>query len=150
LSIKFCLPYIAAVSAGPARKRIKDVFYATRVSIGRDFTLRRFATKVLGGSVDPVMLGYIEKGKRIPGEALHPQHQGWRSRAALGCKRRYALKVRLVLLSAICRRSLTSAQRPCQTFRHSHQSSESSQPGLRLTHRLAISILLLDDKDDIV
>ena len=54
----------------PARKGIKDVFYETRVLMGRDYTLRRFANEVLGGSVDPVMLGYIEKGKRFPSEAL--------------------------------------------------------------------------------
>src|ERR1041385_9222755 len=53
-----------------ARKGIRDVFYETRVLMGREFTLRRFATEVLGGSVDPVMLGYIEKGKRFPSEAL--------------------------------------------------------------------------------
>jgi len=46
------------------------VFYETRVLMGRDFTLRRFASEVLGGSVDPVMLGYIEKGQRFPSEAL--------------------------------------------------------------------------------
>jgi len=58
--------------SGPpaARKGIKDVFYETRVLMGRDFTLRRFATEVLGRSIDPVMLGYIEKGKRFPSEAL--------------------------------------------------------------------------------
>ncbi|MEO8602837.1 MAG: hypothetical protein ABI629_09690 [bacterium] len=54
----------------PLRKGIKDVFYETRVLLGRDFTLRRFATEVLGGVVDPVMLGYIEKGQRFPSEAL--------------------------------------------------------------------------------
>ena len=53
-----------------ARKGIKDVFYETRVLLGRDYTLRRFATEVLGKSVDPVMLGYIEKGKRFPSETL--------------------------------------------------------------------------------
>jgi hypothetical protein len=53
-----------------ARKSIKDVFYETRVLMGREYTLRRFATDVLGGTVDPVMLGYIEKGKRFPTEAL--------------------------------------------------------------------------------
>jgi hypothetical protein len=53
-----------------ARKGITDVFYETRVLTGRDYTLRRFATEVLGNSVDPVMLGYIEKGKRFPSEAL--------------------------------------------------------------------------------
>jgi hypothetical protein len=53
-----------------ARTSIKDVFYETRVLLGRDYTLRRFATEVLGKSVDPVMLGYIEKGKRFPSEAL--------------------------------------------------------------------------------
>lgn len=54
----------------PSRKGIKDVFYETRVLMGREYTLRRFATEVLGGSVDPVMLGYIEKGTRFPSEAL--------------------------------------------------------------------------------
>jgi hypothetical protein len=53
-----------------SRKGIRDVFYETRVLMGRDFTLRRFATEVLGRSIDPVMLGYIEKGKRFPSEAL--------------------------------------------------------------------------------
>jgi len=57
-------------AATPARKGIKDVFYETRALTGRDYTLRRFAAEVLGGSVDPVMLGYIEKGKRFPSEAL--------------------------------------------------------------------------------
>ena len=46
------------------------MFYETRVLMGRDYTVRRFATEVLGGSIDPVMLGYIEKGKRFPSEAL--------------------------------------------------------------------------------
>src|SRR4029450_2323009 len=53
-----------------ALKGIKDVFYETRVLTGRDYTLRRFAVEVLGKSVDPVMLGYIEKGKRFPSESL--------------------------------------------------------------------------------
>lgn len=52
------------------RRGIKDVFYETRVLTGRDYTLRRFAEEMLGRSVDPVMLGYIEKGKRFPSEAL--------------------------------------------------------------------------------
>jgi len=56
--------------APPMPKGIKDVFYETRVLMGREFTARRFAADVLGGSVDPVMLGYIEKGKRFPSEAL--------------------------------------------------------------------------------
>ena len=58
--------------AGPVspRKSIKDVFYETRVLMGREFTVRRFAVEVLGGAIDPVMLGYIEKGKRFPSEAL--------------------------------------------------------------------------------
>jgi hypothetical protein len=59
-----------ADAAAPARKGIKDVFYETRVLLGRDYTLRRFAAEVLGNAVDPVMLGYIEKGKRFPSEAL--------------------------------------------------------------------------------
>lgn len=49
---------------------IGTVFYETRVLKGRDFTLRRFAEEILGGSIDPVMLGYIEKGKRFPSEAV--------------------------------------------------------------------------------
>jgi hypothetical protein len=57
-------------SEAPTRRGIKDVFYETRVLMGRDYTLRRFAAEVLGGSIDPVMLGYIEKGKRFPSEAL--------------------------------------------------------------------------------
>ncbi|HVM97355.1 MAG TPA: hypothetical protein VMT89_13255 [Candidatus Acidoferrales bacterium] len=49
---------------------IKDVFYETRALKGREFTVRRFAKEVLGDAVDPVMLSYIEKGKRFPSEAL--------------------------------------------------------------------------------
>ncbi len=56
--------------SGPARAGIKDVFYETRVLMGRDYTLRRFATEVLGGSVEPMMLGCIEKGTRFPSEGL--------------------------------------------------------------------------------
>jgi hypothetical protein len=59
------------VSEGPrALKGIKDVFYETRVAMGREYTVRRFAEEVLGKTIDPVMLGYIEKGKRFPSEAL--------------------------------------------------------------------------------
>lgn len=54
----------------PARAGIKDVFYQTRVLMGREYTVRRFAREVLGGVVDPVMLSYIETGKRLPSEAL--------------------------------------------------------------------------------
>lgn len=53
-----------------APKSIRDVFYETRVLMGREYTIRRFAEEVLGGAIDPVMLGYIEKGKRFPSEAL--------------------------------------------------------------------------------
>jgi hypothetical protein len=53
-----------------APKAIKDYFYETRVLMGREFTVKRFAAQALGGEVDPVMLGYIEKGKRFPNEAL--------------------------------------------------------------------------------
>ncbi|HXQ23629.1 MAG TPA: hypothetical protein VN812_18260 [Candidatus Acidoferrales bacterium] len=53
-----------------APRSIKDVFYATRVLMGREYTVRRFAIEVLGASIDPVMLSYIEKGKRFPSEAL--------------------------------------------------------------------------------
>ncbi len=58
------------VAARKPMKGIKDVFYETRVLMGREYTLRRFVDEVLGKSVDPVMLGYIEKGKRFPSEAL--------------------------------------------------------------------------------
>ncbi len=58
------------VGKTPAKRSIKDVFYETRVLMGREYTVRRFAAEVLGGSVDPVMLGYIEKGKRFPSEAV--------------------------------------------------------------------------------
>ena len=51
-------------------KRLKDVFYETRVLMGRGYTLQRFASEVLEKAVDPVMLSYIEKGKRFPNEAL--------------------------------------------------------------------------------
>lgn len=51
-------------------KGIKDVFYETRVLMGRSFTLKRFAEEVLDGAIDPVMLSYIEKGKRFPTEPL--------------------------------------------------------------------------------
>ncbi|MFN8644522.1 MAG: hypothetical protein U0802_23735 [Candidatus Binatia bacterium] len=52
------------------QRGIKDVFHETRIESGRECTLRRFAEEQLGGGVDPVMLGYIEKGKRFPSEAL--------------------------------------------------------------------------------
>jgi hypothetical protein len=63
------MPAMAAAKS-TAPKRIRDVFYETRVLMGREYTIRRFAEEVLGGSIDPVMLGYIEKGKRFPSEAL--------------------------------------------------------------------------------
>jgi hypothetical protein len=56
--------------AAPARKSIKDVFYETRVLMGREYTVRRFAKEALGDSIDPVMLSYIENGKRLPSEAV--------------------------------------------------------------------------------
>jgi hypothetical protein len=59
-----------ADATAPERRGIKDVFYETRALMGRDFTVRRFANEVLGGSVSPLLLGYIEKGTRIPSEAL--------------------------------------------------------------------------------
>ena len=58
------------MTAPASRKGIKDLFYETRVLMGREFTVRRFAIEVLAGAIDPVMLGYIEKGKRFPSEAL--------------------------------------------------------------------------------
>lgn len=51
-------------------KGINDIFYETRVQWGRDYTIKRFAQEVLEGAVDPVMLSYIEKGKRFPTEEL--------------------------------------------------------------------------------
>ncbi len=59
--------------AGPPRSPhlgICHVFYETRVLLGRDMTLQRFAREVLGGEVEAVMLGYIEKGERLPSESL--------------------------------------------------------------------------------
>ena len=65
-----------------APKGIKDIFYETRVLLGRDYTVKRFAKEVLGGAVDPVMLGYIEKGKRFPNEALVRRLAGVRKEPA--------------------------------------------------------------------
>ncbi len=63
--------YSVAMATTPSSlKGIKDIFYETRVLMGRDYTLKRFAEEVLEGEVDPVMLGYIEKGTRFPNEAL--------------------------------------------------------------------------------
>jgi hypothetical protein len=59
-----------AESAAPTRKGIRDIFYETRVMMGREYTVRRFAIEVLGNTVSPLLLGYIEKGKRLPNEAL--------------------------------------------------------------------------------
>jgi hypothetical protein len=67
--VLFCYS-AAVVRAAAAPRSIKDVFYETRVLMGREYTVRRFAADILGGSVDPVMLGYIEKGKRFPSEVL--------------------------------------------------------------------------------
>jgi len=53
-----------------AFKGIKDIFYQTRVLMGREYTLKRFATEILEGKVEPVMLSCIEKGKRFPTEDL--------------------------------------------------------------------------------
>src|SRR5215470_2250494 len=63
--------YSVAMATTPSSlKGIKDIFYETRVLMGRAYTLKRFATEVLEGEVDPVMLGYIERGTRFPNEAL--------------------------------------------------------------------------------
>jgi hypothetical protein len=51
-------------------QRIRDAFYEIRVAKGRGWSLRRFATEALGGAVDTVMLGCIERGQRFPTEAL--------------------------------------------------------------------------------
>ncbi len=48
-------------------KGIREVFYETRVLRGREWTLRRFAAEL---GIDPVLLGYIEKGERYPNEEL--------------------------------------------------------------------------------
>jgi hypothetical protein len=63
---------VSAMAGNPsfARNGVRDVFYETRAVMGRDYTVRRFALEVLGGSVHPLILGYIEKGKRLPTEAL--------------------------------------------------------------------------------
>mgnify|MGYP005861274985 FL=1 len=57
-------------TGSPRMKQIKDIFYETRVLMGRQYTVRRFTREVLGGVIDPVMLSYIENGKRFPSEAL--------------------------------------------------------------------------------
>src|SRR5215510_7081721 len=61
---------VAMATTSSSLKGIKDIFYETRVLMGRAYTLKRFAEEVLEGEVDPVMLGYIEKGTRFPNEAL--------------------------------------------------------------------------------
>jgi len=53
--------------AAPGFPRIGEVFYRTRVLRGRAWTLRRFAAEL---GIDHVMLGYVEKGQRLPGEGL--------------------------------------------------------------------------------
>lgn len=58
------------VSAEDRQRTIGDVFYETRVLMGRRYSLRRFADEVLGGRIEPVMLSYIEKGERFPNEDL--------------------------------------------------------------------------------
>jgi hypothetical protein len=71
--LDYCpLTYYSGVMATTTSslKGIKDIFYETRVLMGRDYTLKRFAEEVLESEVDPVMLGYIEKGTRFPNEAL--------------------------------------------------------------------------------
>src|SRR3954464_8025318 len=65
-----------------ALKGIKDLFYETRVLTGREYTVTKFAKELLGGAVDPVMLGYIEKGKRFPNEALVRRLAGGRGEPA--------------------------------------------------------------------
>lgn len=55
---------------GDRPRTIGDVFYETRVLMGRRYSLRRFADEVLGGRIEPVMLSYIEKGERFPNEDL--------------------------------------------------------------------------------
>ena len=57
-------------SAVRSLKGIKDLFYETRVLMGREYTVRRFAAEVLEGTVEPVTLAAIEKGSRFPTEAL--------------------------------------------------------------------------------
>lgn len=59
-----------ASSSSQPHRSIGDVFYETRVLMGREFTLQRFAQEVMEGAVEPGMLGYIEKGQRFPNEAL--------------------------------------------------------------------------------
>jgi hypothetical protein len=58
------------VTASIELNGIGELFYETRVLQGREWTLSRFASESLGGAVDPVMLGYIEKGRRFPNEGL--------------------------------------------------------------------------------
>ena len=46
---------------------IGEIFYRTRALKGREWTLKRFAGEL---GIDPVFLGYIEKGQRFPNEEL--------------------------------------------------------------------------------
>ena len=59
-----------AAPGSAAHKGIKDAFYETRVLMGRAYTVQRFAAEALGGAIEPVTLGAIEKGTRFPNEAL--------------------------------------------------------------------------------
>ena len=57
-------------ASGIPRCGIDDVFYETRVGMPEELSVARFAKEILGGSVEAVMLSYIEKGQRFPSEAL--------------------------------------------------------------------------------
>jgi len=59
---------VASCVRGEVAEGIKDVFYETRVLMGREYTLRRFANGDPRGRGRSVMLGYIEKGTRFPNE----------------------------------------------------------------------------------
>ena len=63
LSYLDCVPrthYSVRMTTTPfSLKGIKDIFYETRVLMGRAYTLKRFAEEALEGEIDPVMLGYI-------------------------------------------------------------------------------------------
>jgi hypothetical protein len=49
-------------------RSIGQIFYETRVLRGRRWSMQRFAQEALDGRIEPVMLGYIEKGERFPNE----------------------------------------------------------------------------------
>ena len=79
--------------------------------MGREYTVRRFAIEVLGNSVSPLLLGYIEKGKRMPNEGLV-------RRLAVVRKQDPQELLALCGATACCTRSTRAAPRAALAARH--------------------------------